>query len=58
MAPAIRELDPELAERAKKDLGEDPARRQEDIDHIKSWLAKQSFLNANTGTRDKQLDKC
>ncbi|XP_034236646.1 retinol-binding protein pinta-like [Thrips palmi] len=48
MAPAIRELSPELAERAKKELGEDPARRQEDIDHVKAWLAKQSFLNANT----------
>lgn len=48
MAPAIRELSPELAERAKKDLGEDPARRQDDIDHIKTWLTKQSFLNAYT----------
>lgn len=48
MAPAVRELSPELAERAKTDLGEDPARRQEDIEHIKAWLAKQNFLNANT----------
>lgn len=45
---AVRQLTPELEERAKKELGEDPARRQEDINAIKTWLSKQGHLNANT----------
>ncbi|KAE8736511.1 hypothetical protein FOCC_FOCC018035 [Frankliniella occidentalis] len=45
---AVRQLTPELEERAKQELGEDPARRQEDINAIKTWLSKQGHLNANT----------
>lgn len=45
---ALRELSAELQERANKELGEDPKRRQDDIDAIKTWLAKQNHLNANT----------
>ncbi|KAK3927294.1 Alpha-tocopherol transfer protein-like [Frankliniella fusca] len=45
---ALRQLTPELEERAKQELGEDPARRQADIDAIKTWLSKQAHLNANT----------
>ena len=47
----LRALTPELEQRAKEQLGEDPSRRQEDINHIKAWLTKQSFLNANNGEK-------
>jgi dienelactone hydrolase len=43
----IRELSPELLERAKKELNEDPSRRDADIAHIRDWLSKQPHINAN-----------
>ena len=45
----IRTLPPDLDKKARADIGERPDRRQEDIEHIKAWLAKQPHINANTG---------
>lgn len=43
----IRELTPELLVRAKKELNEDPSRRDADIAHIRDWLKKQPHIHAN-----------
>ncbi|CAF4758860.1 unnamed protein product [Pieris macdunnoughi] len=44
----IRELTPELAEIAKKELNENPKRTANDIQHLKDWLAKEPHLRART----------
>ncbi|XP_047516143.1 uncharacterized protein LOC125056869 [Pieris napi] len=44
----IRPLSPELAEKARLELNEDPKRIQSDIEHIKEWIAKQPHLRART----------
>ncbi|CAH4004614.1 unnamed protein product [Pieris brassicae] len=44
----IRELSPELAEIAKKELNENPKRTANDIQHLKDWLAKEPHLRART----------
>lgn len=45
----VRPLKPELAEKAKRELNEDPARLSQDIQHLKDWISKQSHLRARTG---------
>lgn len=45
----IRPLCPELAEKAAKELNENPKRLEEDIEYIKDWIAKQPHLRARTG---------
>ncbi|XP_061707839.1 uncharacterized protein LOC133518224 [Cydia pomonella] len=44
----VRPLSPELQEKARVELGEDPQRLQDGIQHLKEWLAKQPHLNART----------
>ncbi|CAK1549781.1 unnamed protein product [Leptosia nina] len=44
----IRELTPELAEIARKELNENPKRTPKDIQHLKEWVAKQPHLRART----------
>lgn len=43
---AIRPLTPELAEKAKIELNENPKKISDDLDAIKSWLAKQVHIHA------------
>ncbi|XP_064076633.1 uncharacterized protein LOC135194772 [Vanessa tameamea] len=44
----IRPLSPELAEKARLELNEDPNRIASDLQHIKDWLSKQPHLRACT----------
>ncbi|CAG9567044.1 unnamed protein product [Danaus chrysippus] len=44
----LRQLCPELAEKAKLELNEDPKTIETDIQHIKDWLAKQPHLKVRT----------
>lgn len=46
---SVRELSPELAQKARQELNEDPLKMYEDIETIKKWLAKQPHLRARTG---------
>lgn len=45
----IRELNPELAKIAKKELNENPKQIDADLQQIKDWISKQSHLKARTG---------
>ncbi|XP_059059455.1 alpha-tocopherol transfer protein-like [Achroia grisella] len=45
---SIRALCPELAEKARVELNEDPKRLAEDLQHLKDWIAKQPHLRART----------
>jgi hypothetical protein len=45
----VRPLSADLEEIARRDLNEDPARLEEDLKHIREWLAKQPHLTARTG---------
>lgn len=45
----LRELPPELAEKAKNELFEDPIRVPQDLKAIKEWIVKQPHLNIRTG---------
>ncbi|CAK1549784.1 unnamed protein product [Leptosia nina] len=45
---SVRELSPELAQKARLELFEDPKRTASDIQHIKNWLSKQPHLRART----------
>lgn len=45
----VRPLPPDLAEKAKLELTEDPKRLQDGIDHLKDWIDKQPHLRARTG---------
>lgn len=45
----IRELTPELAEIAKRELNEKPNQIKDDIQHLKDWIMKQPHLKARTG---------
>ncbi|XP_028043362.1 alpha-tocopherol transfer protein-like [Bombyx mandarina] len=45
---SVRALSPELAEKARKELNEDPSRINSDIQHLKDWLSKQPHLRART----------
>ncbi|XP_039763229.1 uncharacterized protein LOC120636037 [Pararge aegeria] len=44
----IRELNPKLAEIAKIELNENPTHVENDLRHLKEWLAKQLHLKART----------
>ncbi|PSN30162.1 hypothetical protein C0J52_27760 [Blattella germanica] len=43
---AMRPLSPDLEEVALKELNEDPARREQDLKHLRDWLSKQPHLIA------------
>lgn len=51
MAPSIRPLSPALQEKAEKELGENSARLEEDLQALKDWLKKQPHIKARTGER-------
>ncbi|VVC91866.1 unnamed protein product [Leptidea sinapis] len=44
----IRPLIPELAEKARLELNEDPKRIESDLQHLKEWISKQPHLKART----------
>ncbi|KAL4715121.1 hypothetical protein ACJJTC_012168 [Scirpophaga incertulas] len=44
----VRPLPPELAEQARDELNEDPRRLEEGIQHLREWIAKQSYLRARS----------
>ncbi|CAH2238103.1 jg18486 [Pararge aegeria aegeria] len=44
----VRPLSPELAEKARVELNEDPNRIDKDLQHIKDWLEKQPHIRART----------
>lgn len=48
MSLNIRELSPELAAKAAKELNEVPARLAEDVQAFKNWIAKQPHLRVRT----------
>jgi len=41
-------LSDELLEKAKKELNEDPARREADIEALRQWMLKQRYINGRT----------
>lgn len=45
----IRPLSPELAEKARIELNEDPNRVASDLQYIKEWLSKQPHLRVRMG---------
>lgn len=46
MSDTIRSLSPELAKKAHDELAEVPERIDEDIDTLRTWIAKQPHLKA------------
>ena len=54
-AMKIRPLSADVEAIARQELNEDPARLEQDLKHIRDWLAKQPHLTARTGmfTQDK-----
>ncbi|XP_049866600.1 uncharacterized protein LOC126367214 [Pectinophora gossypiella] len=44
----IRQLPPELEKVAREELNENPKRLQDDLQHLKEWIAKQPHLKART----------
>lgn len=46
----IRELPPDLAKIAADELNEKASHIQDDLTHLKEWIAKQPHLKARTGT--------
>ncbi|KAM3959079.1 alpha-tocopherol transfer protein-like [Aphomia sociella] len=44
----IRDISPELAKIAKKELSEEPKRIKDDLQYIKEWISKQPHLKART----------
>ncbi len=45
----IRQLSPELANVAKSELNENPAKIGEDIEYLRKWLQMQPHIIARTG---------
>ncbi|KAJ2953522.1 hypothetical protein O0L34_g1124 [Tuta absoluta] len=45
---SVRPLPADLAEKARLELNEDPARLAADLQHLKEWIAKQPHLRART----------
>lgn len=45
----IRQLSKSLQKKAEDELNEKPSRVREDIEYIKSWIAKQPHLNVRPG---------
>lgn len=52
---SVRVLAPALAEKARLELNEDPKRLQDDLQHLKDWIAKQPHLRARTGITKSML---
>lgn len=50
MSVTVRPLPPELLEKAKVELYEDPKKLQDNIQHLKDWIAEQPHLKARTGS--------
>ncbi|GBP41119.1 Alpha-tocopherol transfer protein-like [Eumeta japonica] len=48
---SVRRLDPALAQIARDELAEDSQRLEDDLRHIKEWLAKQPHLRARNDDR-------
>ena len=48
MSLKVRELSPELAQKAKEELNEVPERLAEDVKVLREWVAKQPHLRART----------
>jgi hypothetical protein len=46
---AIRALSTDLEAIAGQELNEDPGRLEQDLKHLRDWLAKQPHLTARTG---------
>lgn len=46
---SVRPLPPELADKARHELNEDPKRLEDGIQHLKEWISKQPHLRARTG---------
>lgn len=46
----FRPLSPELEEKARKELNEDPKRIANDLQHMKDWISKQPHLRVRLGT--------
>ncbi|GAB6024745.1 hypothetical protein CHUAL_009875 [Chamberlinius hualienensis] len=44
----VCKLSPELQKKAKDELKEDPARREEDIEILRQWITKQPYINGRT----------
>jgi hypothetical protein len=44
---SIRKMRPDLEERAKKELNEDPNRREADLQALREWLKKQPHILVN-----------
>lgn len=47
---SVRPLSAELAEKAKAELNENPKRIFDDLEALRTWLAKQPHINARQGT--------
>ncbi|XP_064292148.1 alpha-tocopherol transfer protein-like [Plodia interpunctella] len=45
---SVRPLPPELADKARHELNEDPKRLEDGIQHLKEWISKQPHLRART----------
>lgn len=52
----VRPLSPELAEKARVELFEEPKKLEDGIQHLKEWIAKQPHLKARTGGWKEQID--
>jgi len=48
---AIRALSPDLEAVTRQELNEDPERLEQDLKHIRDWLAKQPHLTARKGKK-------
>lgn len=53
----IRQLSTELANIAKTELNENPAKIGEDIEYLRKWLQMQPHIFGRTGTSFTQIKK-
>jgi hypothetical protein len=52
---AVRVLNAKLYAIAREELNEDPDRTEQDLKHVREWLAKQPHLTARTGNVSFQV---